>query len=118
MALEAIRYSRGTLALLDQRRLPLESVYVPIGSAEAAHEAIKTMVVRGAPAIAIAAGLALAVELSADGAAARFGTGEQAAGARLGNAAGDRALGSVAADGRPHSHPTPQRLCTSGWTTW
>jgi methylthioribose-1-phosphate isomerase len=81
MALEAIRYSRGSLELLDQRLLPLQSVYVRITSVEAAHAAIVNMVVRGAPALAVAAGLAMALELAEDGAAARFATGEAAAGA-------------------------------------
>ncbi|CAI6003434.1 unnamed protein product [Closterium sp. NIES-65] len=61
--LQAIRYSRGKLELLDQRKLPHESIYLDIPTTEAAWHAIKDMVVRGAPAIAIAAALALAVEV-------------------------------------------------------
>ncbi|KAL3701364.1 hypothetical protein R1sor_019386 [Riccia sorocarpa] len=61
--LEAIRYKRGSLQLLDQRKLPHESVYIDIPDCDAAWSAIKDMVVRGAPAIAVAAALALAVEL-------------------------------------------------------
>ncbi|KAK9481179.1 hypothetical protein V1514DRAFT_361218 [Lipomyces japonicus] len=63
MVLEAIRYSPGSLQILDQLRLPHESVYVPVTSSEDAFHAIKTMTVRGAPAIAIVAALALAVEI-------------------------------------------------------
>ena len=63
MALEAIRYRDGKLALLDQRLLPHEMVYVDVRGAEDAKEAIANMAVRGAPAIAIAAALAMAVEL-------------------------------------------------------
>jgi methylthioribose-1-phosphate isomerase len=81
MALEAIRYERGSLELLDQRLLPLQTVYTRIASVEAGHAAIKDMVVRGAPAVALAGCLALAVELAADGAVARFATGAAAAGA-------------------------------------
>jgi methylthioribose-1-phosphate isomerase len=50
------------VVLLDQRRLPDEVVEVACGSASEVAEAIRTMVVRGAPAIGVAAayGLALA----------------------------------------------------------
>ncbi|KAL2649545.1 hypothetical protein R1flu_017673 [Riccia fluitans] len=61
--LEAIRYKRGSLQLLDQRKLPHESVYINIPDCDVAWNAIKDMVVRGAPAIAVTAALALAVEL-------------------------------------------------------
>lgn len=60
--LEAIRYTRGSLALLDQLQLPHTFSYESIESCEQGFEAIKSMKVRGAPAIAIAAGLTLAVE--------------------------------------------------------
>jgi len=79
--LQAIRYSPRTasspaaLELLDQRQLPLVAIFVPVSTLQQAHDAIKTMVVRGAPAIAIAAGLALAVELQAGGGASRFADG-------------------------------------------
>ncbi|KAK3266546.1 hypothetical protein CYMTET_24837 [Cymbomonas tetramitiformis] len=61
--LEAIIYKRGSLQLLDQLKLPLASVYIDIKDCQAAWVAIKEMQVRGAPAIAITAALALAVEL-------------------------------------------------------
>lgn len=64
MSLQAIKYSRGTLDILDQLKLPHESTYVPIKNSEDGFDAIKRMVVRGAPAIAIVAALALAVELT------------------------------------------------------
>lgn len=63
-ALQAICYNRGSLQLLDQRKLPLETVYLEIRNASDGWLAIKEMVVRGAPAIAIAAALSLAVESS------------------------------------------------------
>ena len=62
-ALEAIVYERGALKLLDQLKLPLETTYVDVEDCDACWRAIKDMNVRGAPAIAIAAALALAVEL-------------------------------------------------------
>ena len=59
----AIKYARGSLALLDQLALPRETTYVDVPDCDAAWRAIREMRVRGAPAIAIAAALALAVEL-------------------------------------------------------
>jgi Mg-chelatase subunit ChlI len=51
-----------TVVLLDQRRLPHEVVELSCGSAAEVADAIRTMVVRGAPAIGVAAayGMALA----------------------------------------------------------
>lgn len=69
MTLQAIKYDKNTkkLEILDQLKLPHETVYVPIENVLEAHRAIKDMVVRGAPAIAIVAVLALASELSLSG---------------------------------------------------
>lgn len=61
--LQAIRYERGKLEVLDQLRLPHEFVYDAVGTCEEAFDCIRQMRVRGAPAIAIVAALALAVEL-------------------------------------------------------
>ncbi|KAL8808355.1 MAG: hypothetical protein Q9182_000175 [Xanthomendoza sp. 2 TL-2023] len=60
MVLQAIKYSRGKLEILDQLRLPHEEVYNEINSLEDAWTAIKSMQVRGAPAIAIVAALSIA----------------------------------------------------------
>ncbi|KAL4339439.1 hypothetical protein GQ457_08G003550 [Hibiscus cannabinus] len=62
--LRAICYKRGALQLLDQRKLPLETVYLDIQGSIDGWNAIRDMVVRGAPAIAIAAALSLAVEVA------------------------------------------------------
>lgn len=70
--LEAIRYSRGKLQLLDQLKLPTETVFMDVPDCDACWTAIKDMNVRGAPAIAIAAALALAVDL--DGAKGSLAT--------------------------------------------
>ncbi|XP_065876001.1 methylthioribose-1-phosphate isomerase [Euphorbia lathyris] len=59
----SICYTRGSLQLLDQRKLPLETVYLDICDSSDGWSAIREMVVRGAPAIAIAAALSLAVEV-------------------------------------------------------
>lgn len=62
-ALQAIRYTRGKLEVLDQLRLPHESHYDVVANRTEAWDSIYTMRVRGAPAIAIVAALGLAVEL-------------------------------------------------------
>jgi methylthioribose-1-phosphate isomerase len=51
----AIVWHEDQLFLLDQRRLPAEEVYLRIADAADCAEAIRAMVVRGAPAIGIAA---------------------------------------------------------------
>ncbi|HST15982.1 MAG TPA: S-methyl-5-thioribose-1-phosphate isomerase [Gaiellaceae bacterium] len=57
-----LRLEEDRVVLLDQRKLPLEEVEVDCGTAAEVADAIRTMVVRGAPAIGVAAayGLALA----------------------------------------------------------
>ena len=64
MVLQAIKYSRGQLEILDQLKLPHAEEYDHIYSSTDAWHAIKDMRTRGAPAIAIVAALALAVELT------------------------------------------------------
>ncbi|RYP77570.1 hypothetical protein DL770_007071 [Monosporascus sp. CRB-9-2] len=61
--LQAIRYSRGKLEVLDQLRLPHKHHYDEVSTSEEAFDCIKSMRVRGAPAIAIVAALAHGVEL-------------------------------------------------------
>ncbi|ROW00042.1 hypothetical protein VPNG_08347 [Cytospora leucostoma] len=62
-SLQAIKYERGRLDVLDQLKLPHEHHYDEVSTCEEAFDCIKSMRVRGAPAIAIVAALALAVEL-------------------------------------------------------
>ncbi|KAI9184077.1 S-methyl-5-thioribose-1-phosphate isomerase [Blastocladiella emersonii ATCC 22665] len=66
MALEAIRYTRGDLRLLNQLLLPHESVWEPVPTIAEAHAQIRAMKVRGAPAIGVTAALAIAVVLATD----------------------------------------------------
>ncbi|KAI1329231.1 hypothetical protein F5Y16DRAFT_115478 [Xylariaceae sp. FL0255] len=61
--LQAICYTRGKLEVLDQLRLPFEHHFDLISTSEEAFDCIKSMRVRGAPAIAIVAALAHGVEL-------------------------------------------------------
>jgi S-methyl-5-thioribose-1-phosphate isomerase len=55
MPVRALWYSRGTLFLLDQRRLPGATVVRRLRTVRATAEAIRSMAVRGAPAIGVAA---------------------------------------------------------------
>ena len=47
-SLEAIRYARGNLELLDQLALPLETKYIDVRDCDACWRCIKDMNVRGA----------------------------------------------------------------------
>jgi methylthioribose-1-phosphate isomerase len=51
----------GTVRLIDQTRLPTEEIYIECRSVEEVAEAIRTMKVRGAPAIGITAAMGLAL---------------------------------------------------------
>jgi methylthioribose-1-phosphate isomerase len=64
-----IRWRDGVLELLDQRRLPAEEAWLRCSSAEEVAEAIRTLAVRGAPAIGIAAAYGLALADGAEAAA-------------------------------------------------
>lgn len=55
----AVKWYDGKLVLLDQRKLPQEIIYLEYESASLVAGAIKEMVVRGAPAIGIAAAYAV-----------------------------------------------------------
>ena len=62
MSVEAMRWMRDRLELLDQRRLPEEIVYIPCRTAAETADAIRDMVVRGAPAIGCAAAFGIALD--------------------------------------------------------
>jgi methylthioribose-1-phosphate isomerase len=65
---QIIRLEAGRVVLLDQRRLPGEEVELECRTAADVADAIKTLAIRGAPAIGVAAayGYALAVEQGGD----------------------------------------------------
>ena len=65
---ETIRWEDGRLYLLDQRRLPGEVDYLHVAPLNDAVTAIRTLAVRGAPAIGIAAAYSLAVVMAGRGA--------------------------------------------------
>jgi len=64
-ALQSLRYSRGSLSVLDQLKVPQVKEYIAVKDAEAAWTVVKTMQVRGAPLIAMVSALGLAVEAEA-----------------------------------------------------
>ena len=68
--LPTIERQAGLVVMIDQRKLPAQEIYVQCKTASDVAKAIKTMVIRGAPAIGVAAayGIALGMEKSkADG---------------------------------------------------
>ncbi len=66
MSLQAIKFDRDTISLsiLDQLLLPYATEYITINTIADAHDVIKKMQVRGAPAIAIVGTLSILVELN------------------------------------------------------
>jgi methylthioribose-1-phosphate isomerase len=64
--LPTIAWQDDTIVMIDQRKLPSAEIYVQCKSATDVAKAIKTMVIRGAPAIGVAAamGIALGMERS------------------------------------------------------
>ncbi len=55
MSIKPILFENGLLKMIDQRLLPTEEVWLEYRDYRAVAEAIRTMVVRGAPAIGVAA---------------------------------------------------------------
>lgn len=76
-SLQSLRYSRGSLEVLDQLLLPTEKVFVAVQTVQDAWGVIRSMQVRGAPLIAIVAALGLAVE--AHNRRGEFSSGDAAA---------------------------------------
>ena len=61
--LPTIDWEDGEVVMVDQRKLPSREIYVRCRSARDVAKAIKTMVIRGAPAIGIAAAMGVALEM-------------------------------------------------------
>ncbi len=59
--LETVRWNDGAVRILDQRRLPLEEIYVDLESVDELIEAIRVLAVRGAPAIGVAGAFGIAL---------------------------------------------------------
>src|SRR3954470_18530412 len=64
--LPTIAREAGLVVMIDQRKLPGQEIYVRCKTAAEVARAIKTMVIRGAPAIGVAAamGIALGMRMS------------------------------------------------------
>src|SRR5205807_804860 len=59
--LPTIARERDVIVMIDQRKLPAEEIYVRCKTAPEVARAIKTMVIRGAPAIGVAAAMGIAL---------------------------------------------------------
>lgn len=83
--MRTVELSRENVRLIDQRRLPNEMVVMACCDYHEVGEAIKTLAVRGAPAIGVAAagGLALAAQALKDRPEPEFRAGLEAAAAEL-----------------------------------
>lgn len=62
MKIETLRWAHNKLEMIDQRILPAAFEYLSYGSAASVAEGIRSMVVRGAPAIGVAAAYGVALE--------------------------------------------------------
>ncbi|PYT35883.1 MAG: S-methyl-5-thioribose-1-phosphate isomerase [Acidobacteria bacterium] len=58
---ETIQWTSGGVVMIDQTRLPREEIYVTCTTYEEVAEAILSMVIRGAPAIGVAAAMGIAL---------------------------------------------------------
>jgi len=61
---DPVRYERGRLTVLDQTRLPRETVYAALTELDQVETAIRTLQVRGAPLIGIAAAYGVCIALA------------------------------------------------------
>src|ERR671918_3169384 len=59
--LPTIDWQGDAIVMVDQRKLPGQEIYVTCRTAQEVAKAIKTMVIRGAPAIGVAAAMGLAL---------------------------------------------------------
>jgi methylthioribose-1-phosphate isomerase len=73
--IRTVEWLDGTVVMIDQRRLPLEEVYVRCTTWEEVADAIRVMTVRGAPAIGVTAAMGMALAARA---ALRAGAGAPA----------------------------------------
>lgn len=62
MKIETLRWSGDCLEMIDQRVLPAKFEYLRFGDAQSVADGIRAMVVRGAPAIGVAAAYGVALE--------------------------------------------------------
>ncbi|PIQ97317.1 MAG: S-methyl-5-thioribose-1-phosphate isomerase, partial [Nitrospinae bacterium CG11_big_fil_rev_8_21_14_0_20_56_8] len=60
-----VEYANGCVRMIDQTKLPNETVFVDCRTIEEVGRAIKTMIIRGAPAIGVAAAMGVSLEAQA-----------------------------------------------------
>lgn len=70
--IETIQWTDSGVVMIDQRRLPREEVYVTCTNHIEVAEAIRSMVIRGAPAIGVAAAMGIALGMRQAKSAAEF----------------------------------------------
>ena len=61
MRFKTIEWKKDRVRILDQRRLPQEVRYIDCKNASSVAEAIRTLAIRGAPAIGVAAAMGIAL---------------------------------------------------------
>src|SRR4030095_11532190 len=66
--LPTVEWRGDSVVMIDQRKLPASEVYVTCRTANDVAKAIKTMVIRGAPAIGVAAAMGIALGMCRSGA--------------------------------------------------
>jgi methylthioribose-1-phosphate isomerase len=69
--LPTIAWQDDRVVMVDQRKLPTREVYITCSSPAEVARAIRTMVIRGAPAIGVAAAMGLALGVRGSAAAGR-----------------------------------------------
>ena len=62
--LPTVDWKDGHVVMVDQRKLPTQEIYVELRTAREVARAIEKMIIRGAPAIGIAAAMGLALGVS------------------------------------------------------
>jgi methylthioribose-1-phosphate isomerase len=62
--IKTVEWTKDGVRMLDQRLLPMQEVYLMLRSYDEVAEAIKKMVVRGAPAIGVSAAMGIALGAS------------------------------------------------------
>jgi methylthioribose-1-phosphate isomerase len=70
--IETIQWTSAGVVMIDQTRLPREEVYVTCTDHLQVADAIRSMVIRGAPAIGVAAAMGIALGMQAAASAAQF----------------------------------------------
>src|SRR2546430_6585981 len=70
--LETIQWTGAGVVMIDQTRLPREEVYVTCKNYKEVADAIRSMVIRGAPAIGVAAAMGVALGMQQAATAVEF----------------------------------------------